>query len=83
MDLDFSQFLSGVCGGGLVLALAQFIFNRLIHQVDKLADKVAILEVSQIKAIERIEKLDRIEGDVNDASDRLLRLETIMDRGKH
>lgn len=66
-----------------MLLLSQFVFTRLVHQVDRLADKIAKLEILHAKLAEKIIGLDDIESKVDDGNTRLVRLETIVKVGNH
>lgn len=75
--MELNSLFSAVTGGGLVLILAQFIFVRLIHQVDRLADKITKIEIQIARITEQIDRLDHIETQVDTSNMRIVRLETL------
>ena len=83
IELELETFVSTITGGGLVLLLSSFVFNRLVRQVDILADKIIKLQVSQSLLAEKIARLDHIEHQVDDSRTRLVRLETVAKSANH
>ena len=81
--MDLNHLSDIILGGGLVMALTRFIFSRLIHQVDRLADKVAQLDIHHTKLAEKVARLDDVEKDIDNAHTRLVRLETVLKASKH
>ncbi len=81
--MEIDSLISTATGGALVLLLSQFVFTRLFHQVDRLADKVAKLDILHAKLAEKVSALDHIESQVDDANTRLVRLETMVKASNH
>lgn len=81
--MDVDSLVSTALGGGLVLTLTRFVFNRLIQQVDRLTDKITKLEIGHANLVEKSEKIERLESQVDKSHARLIRLETMVKIGNH
>lgn len=75
--------ISTILGNGLVIALSGFFFSRLIGRVDELSTTIVNMQVMLGKLIDKTERIDKIEDHISDGDNRLTRLETIANSGKH
>lgn len=83
MSAELTNFLSGLFGSGLVLALSTYILTRLIAQVDTLADKVDMIHIELTKATTRLEIVERAEEQSQDLKERVVRVESRLKLNGH
>lgn len=83
MSVEVSNFLSGILGSGLVLALCTYILTRLIAQVDTLADKVDMIHIELTKTTTRLDQLDGSDEQNQKLQNRLTRVESHLKLKSH